>query len=84
MNIGYQYVEIGGINEVKDVSEEELKEVSNNYSLIKDSSSITDIVKFEVIIRFHEGEDVDETIEDFYVGRINGIYQVLDNMIFSL
>lgn len=83
MNIGYQYVEIGGINEVKDVSEEELKEVSNNYSLIKDSSSITDIVKFEVVIRFHEGEDIDETIEDFYVGRINGIYQVLDNMIFS-
>lgn len=84
MNIGYQYVEIGGINEVKDVSEEELKEVTNNYSLIKDSSNITDIVKFEVTIRFHEGEDVDETVEDFYVGKINGIYQVLDNMIFSL
>ena len=83
LGFAQKYIFIEEITEITDADPEDMQDFVNSYALVDDKSTITDWVGFGVKVKFFDGQNEDYTNEEFVVAKVNGVYRVLDDMLFE-
>lgn len=83
LGFAQKYIFIEEITEITDADPEDMQDFVDSYALVDDKSTITDWVGFGVKVKFFDGQNEDYTNEEFVVAKVNGVYRVLDDMLFE-
>ena len=84
LGFAQKYIFIEEITEITDADPEDMQDFVNSYALVDDKSTITDWVGFGVKVKSFDGQNEDYTNEELVVAKVNGVYRVLDDMLFDI